>query len=560
MQNIFIDFLPPWVETGLQPAFYDKESGTVLQQTARMYAKVNQLTEAFNTFSESTTTFVNDFVEDTNTEIARFEKDVSDTVDEYIEKFNELHDYVEDYFENLDVQQEINNKLDDMVEQGTLQEIITTYIQSNVAWTFDTVADMQVAPNLIAGSYAHTLGFHSVNDGGGAFYYITDTGTADGMYVIACDTLYANLVIQDYITPEMLGAYGDNTHDDTSAVQACLSNTDYLHSVLSKDYKITSALTVPDYKVVDGGGKIHSSGTCFELDGKNHLTIRDLKLYPQLHGIHIISTSGHSNYNVFDNIFCYGADTANSKGLFIELTSSYINEFTYRNCVFWNFKYGIYALNDLGDQEMVKHTFYDCSSETSKTAGQYIKNGSGFCFYNCRHVESISNIWITEGTCDELLIVGGPVWFNNTSNMQFSDYTNGQIIGGLRYSGIGNNRSARNGNIVNGKVVPKPEALSTARINVTADMTINYGSQIYLYYNFNTAVNCTLTLPSECYGGDGKINEFFVRTSKAENTSTVVIGGVTKVLPVGTHVYRFTLNTTGGGTNWFVEDITSATS
>ena len=41
MQNIFIEFLPPWVETGIQTAFYDKESGTVLQQTARMYAKVN---------------------------------------------------------------------------------------------------------------------------------------------------------------------------------------------------------------------------------------------------------------------------------------------------------------------------------------------------------------------------------------------------------------------------------------------------------------------------------------------------------------------------------------
>lgn len=445
-----------------------------------------------------------------------------------------------------------------MVKPGDGLEVASDGTLTVIDHVFDTVADMKSATNLVNGSYAQTLGFHTINDGGGALYKISDTGTADEMYVIAVGDLYANLIIQDYITPEVLGAYGDNTHDDTSAVQACLSNIDYLHSVLSKDYKISSALTVPDYKVVDGGGKIHSSGTCFELDGKNHLTIKDLKLYPQLHGIHITSTSGHSNYNLFENIFCYGANTTDSKGLFIEITTSYINEFTYRNCVFWNFKYGIYALNDAGSQEMTKHTFYDCSSETSKTAGQYIKNGSGFCFYNCRHVESISNIWITEGTCDELLIVGGAAWFNNTSNMQFSDDTNGQVIGGLRYAGVGNNRSARNGNIVNGKVVPKVDAISTARINVTADMTINYGSQLYLYYNFNTAVDCTLTLPTECYGGEGKINEFYVRTSKADNTSTVVIGGVTKVLPVGTHVYRFTLNTAGGGTNWLVEEIVNA--
>ena len=28
MENIFVEFLPPWVETGLQPAFYDKEDVT----------------------------------------------------------------------------------------------------------------------------------------------------------------------------------------------------------------------------------------------------------------------------------------------------------------------------------------------------------------------------------------------------------------------------------------------------------------------------------------------------------------------------------------------------
>jgi hypothetical protein len=39
-----------------------------------------------------------------------------------------LHNYVEDYFTNLDVQQEINNKLDLMVESGELTNIISSYI------------------------------------------------------------------------------------------------------------------------------------------------------------------------------------------------------------------------------------------------------------------------------------------------------------------------------------------------------------------------------------------------------------------------------------------------
>lgn len=116
MQNIFIDVLPPWVETGLQPAFYDLESGTVLQQTARMYAKVQELTTAYNTFTENVTD-----------EINTFEHNVNETVAEYIEKFETLYNYVHDYFDNLDVQEEINNKLDEMVEDGTLESLLSAY-------------------------------------------------------------------------------------------------------------------------------------------------------------------------------------------------------------------------------------------------------------------------------------------------------------------------------------------------------------------------------------------------------------------------------------------------
>lgn len=186
MENIFVEFLPPWVETGLQPAFYDKESGTVLQQTARMYARVNMLIRMFNKLSKNTKT----------------------TVEDYINQFNELHDYVHDYFDNLDVQEEINNKLDAMVEAGTLQEIITTYIQTNVAWTFDSVADMKASTNLIAGSYAQTLGYYIKNDGGKALYAIVGTEPSTYHFPIG-NNLYA-VLISSNVHVDQLGANGGN--------------------------------------------------------------------------------------------------------------------------------------------------------------------------------------------------------------------------------------------------------------------------------------------------------------------------------------------------------------
>ena len=53
---------------------------------------------------------------------------LNDEVEEYINKFNELKAYVDNYFDNLDVQEEINNKLDTMAVDGTLTELIERYI------------------------------------------------------------------------------------------------------------------------------------------------------------------------------------------------------------------------------------------------------------------------------------------------------------------------------------------------------------------------------------------------------------------------------------------------
>ena len=169
--------------------------------------------------------------------------------------FNELQSFVENYFANLDVQEEINNKLDQMAEDGTLQEIITTYIQANVAWTFDTVADMKLATNLVDGSYARTLGYHTINDGGGALYKITNTGTANEMDVIAIGSLYANIQLDKEITLENFGAYGDDDHDDSDIIQAVInySVTEGLKIVLlPKVYKVTKTINIPNGTKMEG--------------------------------------------------------------------------------------------------------------------------------------------------------------------------------------------------------------------------------------------------------------------------------------------------------------------
>ena len=173
MENIFVEFLPPWVETNMQPAFYDKESGTCLQQTARMYDRVNMLVRMFNKLSKETT-----------------------------ESFNTLYNFVHDYFDNLDVQEEINNKLDEMAEDGSLQELINAYINSNATLGFDTLNDMKTNEHLVAGSFCHILGRDSINDGGENFYKVREkdvSDVVDDVKIVALNdnTLVAELIKKD---------------------------------------------------------------------------------------------------------------------------------------------------------------------------------------------------------------------------------------------------------------------------------------------------------------------------------------------------------------------------
>ena len=171
--------------------------------------------------------------------------------EEYIKLVEELKSYVENYFDNLDVQEEINHKLDEMVEGGTLQEIMASYLEANTAWVFDSVASMKSASNLIAGSYAQTTGFYEANDGGKALYRIREPNTgeiADEMFTIAVGGLIAELIIPSELAPEAVGVHGDGTTDTTASLQALVTYASDNGTKIrgTRTYVISDSITVPN--------------------------------------------------------------------------------------------------------------------------------------------------------------------------------------------------------------------------------------------------------------------------------------------------------------------------
>lgn len=277
--------------------------------------------------------------------------------EDFIAKVNELHDYVENYFANLDVQEEINNKLDQMAEDGTLQEIITTYIQSNVAWTFNTVADMKMAENLIAGSYARTLGFHSLNDGGGATYYITETGTANEKDIIAVGDLYAILVTDKKLNVKQFGAYGDSSTDDTTLLQYVIdyANTNSIKDVLLPlGTYIFTTLTIKAGITLTGEGGV--------------LFVKDDTCTDNSHSYYIVKMNDNSTIR---NVAFDGNKENNTDFMVADLITTYGDNITIDNCHFYNVIDSAIMFS-----ESIHSVISNCRIDDARDCGIYCNNNN----------------------------------------------------------------------------------------------------------------------------------------------------------------------------------------
>lgn len=160
------------------------------------------------------------------------------------EEFKKQLEELETYVYNLDIQDAVNNKLDEMAESGELTEIISQYLQFSTTFTYNNVAEMKLAENLVNGSFTRTSGYYSYNDGGGAYYKVRDvinTDVIDDVLIVGLynENLVAELIINDKMNVKSFGVKGDGETDDTVNFQKAIDNSNYLY-VNSGTYMINS--------------------------------------------------------------------------------------------------------------------------------------------------------------------------------------------------------------------------------------------------------------------------------------------------------------------------------
>lgn len=276
----------------------------------------------------------------------------ADAVAELQELFTKLQNFVNNYFDNLDVQEEINNKLDQMVEDGTFENILSNY--SNITRIYNTHQDLINDTNaLVNNMKVKTLGYYEINDGGGAEYYITDTLDRT-RYQEKVNNLYAELIIKDNtINIKQLGAKGNGVDDDSGYFRNILGKVENIF-VPKGDYLFINTVNLSKYNVnikgingrysnasnVNKSTIISQNDYAFKCEWPNNCNFEGLNFSG--YGLNSPVASIISNCNFIGNIGIY-----NGRGIYVE------------NCNFRQIEKGI---QKIVDSTIINNNFSSCST------------------------------------------------------------------------------------------------------------------------------------------------------------------------------------------------------
>mgnify|MGYP003293753474 FL=1 len=77
--------LPHWVLTDSFPAFYDSESLTATQQTARVYGAMQELIDSYNQFVDEINGHIDEHENSLEKDVCEFKSKIIHTMENYIQ-------------------------------------------------------------------------------------------------------------------------------------------------------------------------------------------------------------------------------------------------------------------------------------------------------------------------------------------------------------------------------------------------------------------------------------------------------------------------------------------
>lgn len=342
----------------------------------------------------------------------------------------QLKDYVEHYFKNLDVQQMINDKLDEMASDGTLENLLNNY--ANLIKVYSTTIEMLIDETIVKGQTIKTLGYYELNDNGGAVFTIDDEINENLIQLSLENGLYANIVVNDTLALKQIGCKNeteefDNTALIQKAINYCVANN---VEMIVDDKYLTDGLIVENTIKITGVKLRNKCG--FKLIANANedylLKLNDEGIEKTIIKDIYLDGNKTNNSNVIDGLYIYSSfyrdfyllvencNIQNFTGNGVYIGGAIENR-TVRECRFYNDdicyneKHGILA------ESMTDSQFFGCTLHNNTLAGLYLNRTGSIRITNCKafwngnaydDLESIDRIPASaySVTSDEIYITG----------------------------------------------------------------------------------------------------------------------------------------------------------
>ena len=124
--------LPHWFLTDKRPAFYDTESGSAIEQTAKVYGAMQTLIDEYNKFADSVNKALEGFELETKEEQECFKTCITNLIETYIKSIDLAIDKQDLKIDNAIAYMKDNivstttNVIQDAIDKGTIT-IVSNY-------------------------------------------------------------------------------------------------------------------------------------------------------------------------------------------------------------------------------------------------------------------------------------------------------------------------------------------------------------------------------------------------------------------------------------------------
>jgi len=117
-----MELLPHWVLTDPRPAFYDTDSGSAIEQTARVYKAMNDLIAEYNKFADNVNTKITEFTNDTNADYELFKIGLRQEFQDFIDIVN-LHIQTIDHYAKNEIGKKVQELYNELKQSNEIVDL-----------------------------------------------------------------------------------------------------------------------------------------------------------------------------------------------------------------------------------------------------------------------------------------------------------------------------------------------------------------------------------------------------------------------------------------------------